>query len=317
MIEEKIEYLYKYRPLYSYWKDIIDTKTGEIIKKVKVKKPIINRFTFDLLTKGEIYFSSPREFNDPFDCWIPVFPSKINEEFVKNKMKEDPKFKEHIITDFNRDIPSFVEYHNNPMIDYDLKARIHRESLDDNLVCCFSAEYNNLLMWSHYADSHQGICFGVKYRYKNNSKYLDLISEKGKVEIPIESVNYSHDGKKEMPVPANMIKNELIEKNSHLKAKEWGYEKEVRAIITKEEVGSKILKLRKNSIKEIYFGINVPCKIILQTMKILYDSKYYNFKAIKFYKIKDNIGCFKLDFIEIKNDYFYTNYNEIENFIIE
>jgi len=299
MTEERIDYLYKYRPLF----------------KGDNNNFTFNEHTLSLLTKGEIYFSSPREFNDPFDCWIPIFPSKITEEFVKNKMEEDPKFKEYLITDFNGDIPSFVKYHNDPMIDYDLKTRIHRESLDDNLVCCFSSEYNNLLMWSHYADSHRGICVSLKTRTQNKVNFTDLISERGNVQIPIEFVNYSIDGKKEMPVPANMIKNELIEKNSYLKAKEWEYEKEARAIITKEEVGSKILKLRKNSIKEIYFGINVPCKIILKTMKILYDSKYYNFKAIKFYKIKDAIGYFKLDFIEIKKDYFYKNLNEIENIL--
>jgi hypothetical protein len=293
MSDKRIKCIYKYRPLYN----------GDI------NNFTLNEHTLSLLTRGELYFSSPREFNDPFDCWVPVFPSKITEEFVKNKMKEDSKFKEYIITEFNRDISSFVKYHNNPMIDYDLKTRIHRKSLDDNLVCCFSTEHNNLLMWSHYAESHKGICLGIKCRYKNKVKYLDLISEKGKVEIPIESVNYSLDGKKEMPIPANMIKNDIIKKNSYLKAKEWEYEKEIRAIITKEEVGSKILKLRKNSIKEIYFGINVPYKIILKTMKILYDSKYNNFKAIKFYKIKDDIGYFKLDFIEIKKDYFYKNLN--------
>lgn len=317
MSDKKTEQVYKYRPLFSYWKEITDSKTGEIIKKEKVNKPILNKFALNLLTKGELYFSSPRDFNDPFDCWIPVFPSIITEEFVKKKKKEDSNFKEYILNQFNRDIASFVMFHNDPMIDYDLKTRIHRESLDDNLICCFSKNFNNVIMWSHYADSNQGICLGLKVRDKSKVKYLDLISEKGKVELPIEYVNYSLDGKKKMPIPANKMEDDLIKNNSYLKAKEWAYEKEVRAIITKEEVGSKVLKLRKNSIKEFYFGINVPNKIIIETMKIIHDSKYFNFKNIKFYKIKDCIGYYRLDFQEIKKDCFYTSYPKIENLIIE
>lgn len=34
------------------------------------------------------------------------------------------------------------------------------------LICCFSTDYRHTLLWSHYADSHQGCCLEVKVTSK-------------------------------------------------------------------------------------------------------------------------------------------------------
>jgi hypothetical protein len=84
MNEEKIECLYKYSPLYFYWEEIADQKTGEIISKIKVDKPILNKYTLNILTKEELYFSIPNEFNEPYDCDLNILFDEINEqEFYK------------------------------------------------------------------------------------------------------------------------------------------------------------------------------------------------------------------------------------------
>ena len=36
------------------------------------------------------------------------------------------------------------------------------------LICCFSTDYRHTLLWSHYADSHQGCCLDVEVTSKLN-----------------------------------------------------------------------------------------------------------------------------------------------------
>lgn len=36
------------------------------------------------------------------------------------------------------------------------------------LICCFSTDYRHTLLWSHYADSHQGCCLEVEVTSKLN-----------------------------------------------------------------------------------------------------------------------------------------------------
>jgi hypothetical protein len=36
----------------------------------------------------------------------------------------------------------------------------HRQIVEDYGVTCFGEFWNNILMWSHYADKHRGICLG-------------------------------------------------------------------------------------------------------------------------------------------------------------
>lgn len=81
------------------------------------------------------------------------------------------------------------------------------------LICCFSTDYRHTLLWSHYADSHQGCCLEVEVTSKL---------------IPLQ-VTYSPD------VP-DAQKSNLTDILTH-KSKYWDYEKEVRYI--KDELSSR------------------------------------------------------------------------------
>lgn len=81
------------------------------------------------------------------------------------------------------------------------------------LICCFSTDYRHTLLWSHYADSHQGCCLEVEITSKL---------------IPYD-VTYS-------PVIPDANTCKLTDILTH-KSQYWNYEKEVRFI--KDEITSK------------------------------------------------------------------------------
>lgn len=81
-------------------------------------------------------------------------------------------------------------------------------------VCCFTTDHENILMWSHYADSHKGIC--MKF---------DLLADP-KVFFALFRVEYE----KEYPKCNHLRDNarETVAKLVKTKAKVWEYEQEYR-----------------------------------------------------------------------------------------
>lgn len=83
-----------------------------------------------LLKKGEIKFTSPAEFNDPFDCC----PTHLSE------LPEENAFPHAVGESINQTMQSAI-------------SKIHG-------IVCFTPYPNKMLMWSHYGDQHRGICVG-------------------------------------------------------------------------------------------------------------------------------------------------------------
>lgn len=126
---------------------------------------IFRYFNFDLkdLSKDKklesfrenyLWFSKPKFFNDPFDCNMEV-----------------------------------IKYYNNFLNSINTIA----EKADDLIIngtkefgiCCFSETNNNIHMWSHYADSHKGIC--IEY---DSSEFNDYFSQLLKCRCYLTPVDY-------------------------------------------------------------------------------------------------------------------------------
>ena len=117
---EKPPYLYKYRSL--------------------------SERDFSNIQSSLLYFSPPRNFNDPFDCAIKlessVYTGEPPEDNSGGSEEEDREFLRHFTTAL------FTESISEQIDDF----------LDTSGVCCFASRFDNLLMWSHYADSYRGAC---------------------------------------------------------------------------------------------------------------------------------------------------------------
>ncbi len=137
-------------------------------------------------------------------------------------------------------------------------------------ICSLSSEYDNFLMWSHYANEHKGIC--IAYDISKIKEYNKTILKKVIYTKKIQIYKpYNH-------IFENPILNE--EKNFislfYLKHKNWKYEKEYR-IITYEDYDFINLP-----IKAIYFGMNADINHINLVKNFIKD------KNIELYKIKPN-----------------------------
>ena len=188
----------------------------------------------------QIYCNSPENFNDPFDGQIDVFKSMID-ECKNNENLKKFLFKIKTITD-------------------DLRK--------ETRMTCFSRDSVNKLLWSHYGNSHTGVCIGYDlenlYKMEYSTEYpevSELIKEKMKI---------SFEGLSKYEKNRIQILDELYKISFLTKSVEWEYEKEYRAFIEVNDKQDFYIELKKENIKSIYFGLRTSeedKKAILQILK--------------------------------------------------
>lgn len=108
--------------------------------------PIIRDILSDSLT-----FSNPANFNDPMD---PILRAWINIQKLETSCKQDKKLYDSV----EKIIKSNIRMSCLATPDSNKKWRIVHES---DIVDC------SLLMWSHYADMHKGLCIEYKIPQKH------------------------------------------------------------------------------------------------------------------------------------------------------
>lgn len=157
----------------------------------------INKYLLSDLINEEITLSDPEKFNDPYDTLL----YKYLEFYKMNIMK-----------DLNYDISPLYKAYKHIRVRCFVKA-IPRPS--DGIVDTF----RNILMWSHYADDHKGICIRYKFDFSSNQnndegfRYFNWFHTAYSAEIVLDNINPSR--------PSILLST---------KHDSWKYEQEVRLI---------------------------------------------------------------------------------------
>ncbi len=130
-------------------------------------------------------------------------------------------------------------------------------------ILSLTNSYRKKMMWSHYADSHRGVCLTVKIpkglvhplcytsmRVYENSN-IDKILEKGK-----------YFSKKNIEKPSDSLSRE--KKIAFIKDKKWSQEKEYRIVLDKEDEDDLILDGDKwyfpVKITNVYLGARIDLR---------------------------------------------------------
>lgn len=213
-----------------------------------------NNLNLRLIKENTLWISDRLFFNDPFEFDV----SKLSDEEMKC-----------IYGDTYRLLNSLDKnkiYEIKEKTNKDIQEIIHK--LDNGLgVCSFCENKDNMLLWSHYADSHKGFC--IEY---------DLI-ELLKKYIFIYPVIYSDKKISLSDIEEANEKNRLIQ--FIWKAKQWEYEREWRAIVQKdsnEDIGS-LIKSPKP--KNVYLGCCIEEENEEKIISVCKEKRINCFRAIR------------------------------------
>lgn len=238
-------------------------------KKLFRYRSLSEEFTFENLKKNKLWISSPDKFNDPYDTFINLDIDLFLEEFWKN----DPELKEEISELSGKERRILRRYIEREKENCEKEIKKEIENLRKTIgIACFSESYDNILMWSHYADYHKGICLEYDFAEINmmtNSILLPIIYE-NKFEHLINYIDIKKD----------KIDTEEAMKLFLIKYTGWQYENEWRIIDSDESnclintpvptviyLGCKIDHNQRMKLEKIARSMNIPVKCMRMSTK--------------------------------------------------
>jgi len=228
---------------------------------------------------GEIWYSKAKDLNDPYDCRpIITIDNKQIPEIIKNLSEEEILYLKSRINFVTSEellhkiiTPQKIKYvdriENQYFIRFIFKSYIYAfqiAKIANVGVLSLTTDNCNVLMWSHYAKNHSGICLGFE-RGKNNllgshkTRQVMYLEHRPRVSL-LETMHEKYGKMEEM----------LFRKSKH-----WRHEKEWRNC---KAEGNKTYQYPGKLI-EIILGVNFPTKNY-KLMQDIFGNNVKYFKAI-------------------------------------
>jgi len=264
-----------------------------------------NALSLDALCHDQLYFSDPSNFNDPLDCKPSVecdtdkktlqkilaalIERRVTEEILcslkvakvdgenaenhaKNQGQQEAanEIRNIAYHATNPDYEISVEKAERKLLTYGIQSELLKQN--NRGVCCFSEEYDNPLLWSHYGDQHNGYCVG--YSLNRNPKPV------------VNKVMYGGVRTVKTSLVAQAVLNQNAEAQKILdgsvllrKAKSWVYEKEWRIF---DNVGLQDSSLK---LEEVIFGLRCSSSVMHSVIEAL---KPRNINFYHMYSVGDS-----------------------------
>ncbi|MFH1160096.1 MAG: DUF2971 domain-containing protein [bacterium] len=264
-----------------------------------MKEPTLNLYRYskvndDLLNSIKnhtLHFTCPNEFNDPFDCRLKLLIDGTDEEWQihgKRLGLNDIELQE-------------LRYSGTITIENSgsYSREIQHHALLKTRVCCFSEFPDNILMWSHYADSHRGICFMFETKAFDTIQYLIFNKDDLNYDNPILppdhggiiKIRYSEN----LPEAYNHLEYDKNKLAPFLitKAIDWAYENEWRILLPECALMTRDPRYKREQLKGVIFGLNC----LEENKKIIKELLNDAVQFFEVYPVKDK---YKVEIRKIK-----------------
>jgi hypothetical protein len=229
----------------------------------------INENTLSCLVREVLWFASPDTFNDPFDGYLESpkrgeyeqFTTALGANLSNANPFGDKEVGHALVQQVQKDgtasaVTTIRSY------DFELQGKLEAE-IKRRGVFSGSSTPRNILMWSHYANHHQGVCIGYRVDYSALAPAY------------VRQVRYPSTDDREILEHADLANEDCaIDKLLTYKSKLWVYEEEWRLILKdKLEPGAQgcevALQALPGKIEEVIFGMRTPQRHIDTLLKIL------------------------------------------------
>jgi hypothetical protein len=232
------------------------------------------------LKAHRIYFSSPRNFNDPYDCAVNPVVSAPSEDEVE-------EIRQHYLSKPSTPEEARRAFETMPV--EELQKMLHRAGtegmasavdrfLNERGVSCFAERHDDLLMWGHYGGRYKGFCleFSTNQMPFKEAKQVQYLKE----------------------IPQTSVKPFLTERGMEkvtdfftIKSESWAYEREWR--VFHQQAGT-LYHYEPESLAGIYFGPLASDESVEIVSLIMQGQN----PSVKFYRGSQSRTAFKLDFHE-------------------
>jgi hypothetical protein len=230
----------------------------------------------DVLERGLIRFTQASALNDPFEtepnlCELEAYLRQRGKRIIEEQRERGANFIQLAVADF--------------MLEPTLRKKLAAFRQDNNSNYAFlslSKKQNNLLMWSHYSDSHRGFVLGFE---SDHAFFQTTIPREVRA---LTEVGYSAT-RPIMPAPDQNWTN-LAEIIFFTKSEHWSYEEELRLVknphcaddVIPVEDGQDIylFKFPPESLKEVILGFRMLPDLRRRIVEIV-EAKYQDVRLLE------------------------------------
>lgn len=230
--------------------------------------------TRDILVNNQVWLSSPGDFNDPFDMQAKIIINGTGKEIrdrykkIQKRMGIKHKEREKQLTQLMRKSPKERE------IEFNGYYKNHINSMG---VCSFAGDPRSILMWSHYAKDHEGIC--IQFERARDYRVL------------CKAINVDYEEEYPTIDWLNNYQNDLS-KALLRKHEKWSYENEQR-IIERQKANS-ILCVKPQSITGVIFGCSCNKKTKDTVFSLLKERKSKGYPEVRLFSAQLHSSRYKL-----------------------
>lgn len=171
-----------------------------------------------IFERQELWFAPPETFNDPFEARFDLYADasrEAKERFLSDILAADHPGHPHIARarareafDYGADLF--------PVVERSIRENLGASARRDPAVLSLCARCDHVLLWSHYADSHRGICLGFRTD-RSDSLFSHALPVKYRPDFPRVSLYES-------------TPDERFYAACLTKADVWSYEEEWRVV---------------------------------------------------------------------------------------
>lgn len=259
-----------------------------------------------ILSSSSLKVTNPTEFNDPFDCGIPIFDiSKIN---VMKIIKYE--FSKSLNIDKNNPHLNFILQQQKKDL-LALEADIAQQSTEmfqhwHELICqlrvlSLTPNPDNILMWSHYAKNHTGVALKFKYKssfgaakevkYDEGERLLPRFIEH-MIRVIARGISSEEGDESSLTDIASERTLEILLNYFYLKRSEWKYENEHRIVFRLQSdniskikgTNIEVIKFEEGDLEEVILGVSIK-KEDVDSISAIVQEKYPNTKIRKAQKV--------------------------------
>ena len=187
----------------------------------KYRRPDLESLRHIILS-NELWAAKPSSFNDPFDCFPYIDLSGSLEEALAYIELRERRLGSRLTPDQRTGLAQMIATHGLGAIADQAGSEIWRQSVDQFGIISLAEDSLNILMWSHYAVDHTGVC-------------LEFATDVQPFSV-VGAVRYV--SKRPTFRPLAPDRNGLMERILLHKAEVWRYEREWRHFRIKEGAGA-------------------------------------------------------------------------------
>jgi hypothetical protein len=234
----------------------------------------------EIVVQSKLWLSSPTAFNDPFDMRAKfVFDASPEEKRARlRKFLQDEGKKHHEI---ERLLPG-------------LMVKANAERLIPNLqkttaeigVCSFAGDPRSILMWSHYASNHEGLCLVFEIS-RDPVIFLEAMAVEYSSDYPV--VNWVKDFDGGGPLSIVLRKHEG-----------WKYEKERRII--KFHNANTHLKFGPLALRAVITGCRIRAETRAKLSTLISERTGDGLPSLDFYRCLQHESRYRLVISRVKDD---------------